>query len=239
MNIMKKIILSFLSISFVLMLITVDTHAAGTGDNQAFTKDIMTSDQIKALKEKENKEQNLISPFSLPEGYYKTIAVPSFEQEKSYWCGPATVKQVLHYINGKSSSQSTIASGLGTTKDGTDFSVVDNYLNTKQSKNVYVYVSNLSYDTWINHIITDLNINVPVLLDLTIKPTYMPLYTRNIAGHILNVSGLNTKTSTAAKIRLTDPFDEGNRGVTLGNVWHPLSGVYNANMAHFRKAMIW
>nr|GGG82318.1 hypothetical protein GCM10011398_29770 [Virgibacillus oceani] len=66
----------------------------------------------------------------------------------------------------------------------------------------------------------------------------MPKYTRTVEGHILNVSGYDTRTAPA-RIRLTDPFDQGNRGVTLGNVWHPHRGVYDANSAHFRRAMIW
>jgi hypothetical protein len=64
----------------------------------------------------------------------------------------------------------------------------------------------------------------------------MPKYTSYVAGHILNTSGYDYQDST---IRLTDPFDQGNRGVTIGNTWHPHEGVYQANLDHFRQAIIW
>ena len=69
----------------------------------------------------------------------------------------------------------------------------------------------------------------------------MPKYTSSVAGHILNVSGVDStlRTSSSALVRLTDPFDQGGRGVTLGNVWHPHKGVYNANNAHFRQALLY
>lgn len=77
------------------------------------------------------------------------------------------------------------------------------------------------------------------MLDLKISPSYMPKYTSGVEGHILNVSGIDSTLDryTTFQIRLTDPFDQGNRGVTLGNVWHPHKGVYDANNAHFRKAI--
>jgi hypothetical protein len=244
---MKKIGISFFLAASLLMS-GITAHAAGTGDNPNFTKDVPTETQksaiidkeraVKEWKEERNTQSSEITPMSLPDGYYKTIAVPSFEQQTSYWCGPATTKQVLHYLNGSSSSQSTIASGLGTTTAGTDFSLVDNYLNSKQSKNYYVYSSSLSYGTWSDHVNYGLDHNYPVVLDLEIYPSYMPKYTTHIAGHILNVSGADSRFSPA-QIRLTDPYDQGNRGVTLGNVWHSHKGVYDANMDHFRQASLW
>ncbi|OZM58034.1 hypothetical protein CIB95_00190 [Lottiidibacillus patelloidae] len=54
----------------------------------------------------------------------------------------------------------------------------------------------------------------------------MPIYKGSVKGHILNVSGYDIRDSSSEQIRLTDPYDQGDRGVPLGNVWHPLSGVY-------------
>lgn len=229
----------------------LNVHAAGTGDNPSFTEDVATEAQVKAFKEKESlvkeymkeqrkhgKEDGVVTN-ALPDGKYKVISVPSFKQETSYWCGPATVKQVLDFLNGSSNSQSYYASKLGTTTDGTDFSKVDDVLNAHQSVNTYVYASISDYSTWSSRIEYNTDKNIPTVLDLKIDPKYMPKYTAVVEGHILNVSGYDTKYSSTAQIRLTDPYDQGNRGVTLGNVWHPHSGVYQCNNLHFRKAMIW
>lgn len=204
------------------------------------TKDQPTEEQLQILAESEKKLKSGVEPLAtIPGGLYRTIAVPSYKQTTSYYCGPATIKQVVQFLKGSSLAQSSYASQLGTTSSaGSDFSLVDNVLNNNQTKKTFVYGNIGTYDNWANRIKTSLTNNYPVVLDLKITPSYMPKYTRNIAGHILNVSGVNT-TSTPFQVRLTDPFDEGGRGVTLGNVWHPQKGVYDANNAHFRKAFIY
>jgi len=220
--------------------------ASGTGDKAAFTSDQPTAAQIaaKALKNQaaQQKAQQFasgISTFALGES--KTIAVPSYEQQTSYWCGPATTKQVLGFFNGTSSTQQTYATELGTTTDGTDFSLVDNVINNHQTDNTYAYQSFTSseYLTWKSAMILSIDWDHPAVLDLKITSANMPLYPRTVEGHILNTSGYNVIKESDKKLRLTDPFDEGDRGVTLGNVWHPFDGVWNANQAHFRKAVLW
>lgn len=224
----------------------VATGAEGTGDLPTLTQDAPTVEQKIAEKEKEKQLKEFIeerkaqekNPGAVAGGFYKTISVPSFEQSTNYYCGPATVKQVLHFFNKTSSSQGTYASRLGTTTSGTDFSLVDNVLNSSQSENTFVYKDIGTYSNWGANIDLNLKNDFPTVLDLTISPSNMPKYTINISGHILNVSGSDS-TKASPLIRLTDPFDQGNRSVTLGNVWHPHSGVYKANAAHFRQAMIW
>ncbi|MGF9977338.1 C39 family peptidase [Viridibacillus arvi] len=244
---MKKTAVSFL-LAIPLLLPSIVGHAAGNGDNPEFTEDVKTPEQLVQLAEKEkaleqwvsgNETEDGIAPYALDEGFYKLLAVPSYKQETSYWCGPATTKQVLSFINGSAGTQTTIAKDLGTTTAGTDFSKIDDYLNDKQNRNTYVYSDGLSYADWTYRLEYGLSKNYPVVLDLKITSSYMPKYTASVEGHILNVSGVDTKTSSSAQVRLTDPFDQGNRGVTLGNVWHPYSGVYNANKAHFRQAILW
>ncbi len=40
--------------------------------------------------------------------YYKSLDVPYYQQEKSYWCGPASAKGILTYL-GKSYTQTYLA----------------------------------------------------------------------------------------------------------------------------------
>ncbi|WP_374722718.1 C39 family peptidase [Peribacillus tepidiphilus] len=232
---MKKLITTALLASSIL-LPSIAANAAGTGDDPTLTFDIKTPNQEKVFAEKEEATKPKIGTLSLPDGTYKVLSVPSFKQETNYWCGPATTKQVLHYLTGSSKSQSDYASDLGTTTVGTDFTRIDDVLNKYQSKNTYVYASIGDYASWTSKTDWGLEHNYPAVLDLKITPSYMPKYTTTVEGHILNVSGIDSRNSPV-QMRLTDPFDQGGRGVTLGNVWHPHRGVYDANNAHFRKAM--
>jgi|GEM_PF-566087 len=232
------------------LLAPTTIHAAGTGDKPAHTADQPTAAQKQALQQKmklvKEHEAKLAAKEAggvviMSDGESKTISVPSYQQEKNYWCGPATVKQILGAVNGSSETQTYYAGKLGTTTDGTDFSLVDNVLNDHQDTNNYVYrdFTSSEYATWKSVMILTIDWGYPAALDLKITPQNMPLYTTTVEGHILNNSGYNLLDSTNKKIRLTDPFDQGGRGVTLGNVWHPFDGVWAANQAHFRKAVIW
>ncbi|MED1785495.1 C39 family peptidase [Brevibacillus fortis] len=222
--------------------------AQGTGDNPNFSEDIKTEKDLKWMEEKEK----MVSEY-IEEKYTKnkgirvlgvggtrnTIRVPEFEQETYYYCGPATVKQVLDHINGNSNSQDDYASELKTHDDnGTDFSMVDNVLNDNQNDNNYVYKTFNSdeKDKWLSKIEWGVDNNYPTILDLKITSKYMPKYRESVEGHILNTSGYDWEDH---EIRLTDPFDQGNRGITLGNTWHPADGVWKANQAHFREAIIY
>lgn len=245
----KKLIIPALIVSSMLYY-NIEAQALNLDDSQlevnqhptyiedVYTADIPTEEQLQDLAKR--KQDNTIEMFNIiPEGVYRTISVPSFKQETYYYCGPATIKQVVHFLTGSSQSQATYASQLGTTPNaGSVFSLVDDILNNNQKKVVYHYGSIGTYDNWANTIKRSLEKNHPPILDLQISPSYMPKYSSVVQGHILNVSGINT-TTVPFQVRLTDPFDEGGRGVTLGNVWHPHKGVYDANNAHFRQAMIY
>lgn len=249
---MRKLKLTAITTMLACVLVGQAVMAEGTGDSTLDTKDKPTKAQSKVLSEKlklaqehsekMKKKQSSSGDFTTQAyGESKTISVPSFKQETSYWCGVATTKQIIDFFNGSSSTQSYYAGKLGTTTDGTDFSVVDDVLNAHQSENTYTYrsFSSNEYLTWRSSMILSIDWGTPVALDLKISPTYMPLYNSSVAGHILNTSGYDATDENNMRLRLTDPYDQGGRGVTLGNVWHPLDGVWQANQAHFRKAIIW
>ncbi len=168
---------------------------------------------------------------------YKIINVPTFRQETGYYCGPATTKEILHSIKGSSASQGAYASQLGTTsKNGTYFPNLVNVINKNQSKFKYGMTQSPDFNGYMaimNYIVSDAQ---PGAVDLRITPKELPTYTSNISGHIICVSGL---ASDFSKIRLTDPYDQGGRGKTIGDHWYKFDGVYRANMAHPLKAIIW
>ena len=68
----------------------------------------------------------------------RKLNMKSCKQINGYYCGPATTKQTLQYLTGKSYKQGDIAKALGTTKDGTDGTQIIKYLNMKQKKVNYM-----------------------------------------------------------------------------------------------------
>lgn len=67
------------------------------------------------------------------------LSDPWFKQQNGHYCGSATVKQVLHYINGISQSQDDYAQELGTTSAGTDMTRIPEVLNSHISGYEYAY----------------------------------------------------------------------------------------------------
>lgn len=192
---------------------------------------IITKEDIRKENEKLSK---LVNPKTT--NYYKTLSVPVFQQETEYYCAPATVKQVLHYINGSSSSQGTYASLLGTTSSGTDMTVIPNLLNSKQSENQYIYSSVSNEGRWLDQIEASLNNYTPAIIDIDTRLVSWPYKT---SGHFVNISGLdaldiNSNGDTNGDIRITDPYVKG-----LGNKWYDIQTVFEANTDHWRSAIIW
>lgn len=170
-----------------------------------------------------------ITPFADPGGKYKVIAVPVFKQETNYYCGPATFKQVVHYVNGRSESQYYYNQLLKTNTSGTDMSQMVNPLRQLTGKN-YVY-SNIGNNVeWRSKIYYSVYNKMPAILD--INKVNNNAFPYNTNGHFVNISGYDT--SNGEKVRITDPYAAG-----LGNRWYNMNSLYNANNAHWRKAIIW
>jgi|ERR1035441_8792392 hypothetical protein len=97
------------------------------------------------------------------------LAASQQAQILDYFCGPATVSEMLAQV-GKKLSQQRVAGELGTTPDGTDWSngsgyPVPNVLNKNQHRNVYVAVglpwtpTPAQTRTYQNDLVTDINHN--------------------------------------------------------------------------------
>lgn len=164
------------------------------------------------------------------EGTYNVIGVPVFEQEEDWYCAPATVKQILHYLNGTSDSQLSYATTLGTDENtGTNMTLIDDLLRDESSEN-YVYYEIADYDHWISKVIDGIDNGKPAVLDInTVGISAFPYH---YAGHYVNTSGYDFRFGS--KVRITDPWTDG-----LGNRWYDADDVYDANMAQWRQAMIW
>jgi hypothetical protein len=162
--------------------------------------------------------------------YYKTLNMQTFQQINGYYCGPATVKQTLHYLKGSSLTQESYASQLGTTTSGTDMTRIPGVLNNNYNGYVYSYIGIGTFYDWLGKVMYSLDGSRPAVIDIKATTGSNWPYTTN--GHFLNVSGLEWIDTPKAMV--TDPYIKG-----LGSNWYTAETVYNVNNAHFRQAIIW
>lgn len=159
---------------------------------------------------------------------YTELAMPWFKQQNGHYCGPATVKQVLQYLNGVSLSQDDYAKELGTTTAGTDMTRIPGVLNAHLDGIEYEYADIGTAATWLTMVRTGLYNNKPAILDINTDDNYDFPY--RSSGHFVNISGYD---GVKAKVRITDPNDKSQ------HAWYTVSSLYNVNHAHWRKAIIW
>lgn len=142
---MKKIFAIILVISIVLGIATINVSADGNTNTGIIPYDESqeipieyTEEQLLNLEEKhrllEAMDEN-VSTYSLTWSFLEPFTL--YSQINNHYCAPACVQSVLKYINGSAPSQITIASGCNTTSNGTTMPNMINYLNTKQTANVY------------------------------------------------------------------------------------------------------
>ncbi|MCL2361137.1 MAG: C39 family peptidase [Defluviitaleaceae bacterium] len=188
--------------------------------------------------------ENNVSPRSR---YFNTINVPVFEQERSYWCGPATARQVIHFRNGSAPTQAVLARELGTTSSGSDVHDVGRIVNNHTG---FGYAHrHMSHDmnAWVDQVRFSVDRMRPAII--TIRTIGIPAFPYQVAGHIVNVSGYdlvqtspwsddlqpmsvydmqpsNSWTWTGS-IRITDPFGPG-----LGNRWYAFSTLFHAHVTN-------
>lgn len=174
----------------------------------------------------------------------RTLSVPVYTQETNYYCGPATTKQTMQYLTGKSDSQTTIAKAMGTTKNGTDGTRIVSYLNSKQSKARYTIYTNPSLDTMkvlqraafipsstyiagVGYITKQLKPNIA-----WVKFSKGGNWQYPTNGHFFNVSGY---TANQAKTRITDPYIRLKVKGHSGHYYVTYNELHTATKTHFAK----
>ena len=151
------------------------------------------------------------------------INYPIQEQEKSYYCGPVSVKTTLEIINGGSLSQTVYAESMGTNfENGTIVYKIANELNKRQSVNSYGYRQIDSKKDDINRlyqpVMTDLNVNhVPVIAKVDTAQLFM--YNQRSLGHyvtLVGYYGMQTEGLTPSFIYADNYNSNYGRGNTFG-----------------------
>ncbi len=163
-----------------------------------------------------------------------TVEIPYFKQKNSYYCGPATTKQSLHYINGVSPSQDVIANSLGTTTAGTDGANIVTYMNANQNYIYYMAITPSAEAGMANMIYHGLTVygTAPIL---RLKMTTAQGWPYGSAGHFMNVSGQYT-VNGAVQYEVTDPYIQYvNQSETDGKYRISSVAVYNSTRNHFAQ----
>lgn len=177
--------------------------------------------------------ENQVYPRSL---IAKQLAVPTYQQERSYWCGPANIKQVIQFINGSSASQSTYASSMGTSSNGGTYVYrMVNELNQRQTQFTYKYeyIGNLALDAFKARIITCAGGDKPVIFHTDTQ--YLYRYNGVSLGHYITGRGYFESVSPPTNppqqpcVYYTDPFSaDYGRGNVLGNHSDSYQNIYNS-----------
>lgn len=113
-----------------------------------------------------------------PRYFVNKLNVQSFQQQNQSYCGPANVKQVLHYINKTSLSQSQYASDMTDSASG-QFAYVYQIKNTLNkylaSNDKYNYIprSELTPAQFYNLINRNINNDRPLILHANTTSLYM------------------------------------------------------------------
>ncbi len=186
------------------------------------------------------------SPSSITQ---KTIAVPYYKQENGHYCGPATLKQTLQYINGSSLSQSKYASkdylDADTPKsDGTYFTTDTKMLsnvNRLQSRLTYYQNTIDSKNKLLYYVWEDLTTyNAPTILiikTIDADGTRTDEWSYRTSGHFLSGVGVKAK---GTDIRVTDPYIQYVvPAETDGTYWMLSQNVYQAVINHPCEAVQW
>lgn len=161
------------------------------------------------------------------------INYPINQQLNIYYCGPASMKNALHIINGSSLSQNTYATSMGTTYDqGTFVYKMVEEFNKRQTKNVYGWrtINNDRNRLW-EPVLTDLlQYRVPPIVRVDTK--YLWKYNGRSMGHYVTITGYSgwQTPSLTEKLLYADSFylDYG-RGNVFGEYWDTLDNFTQAS----------
>ena len=149
---------------------------------------------------------------TVTEGYDATseeynLSVPVVEQEETYYCGPACVYMIDHFLNPSSSKdQNTIATGLGTTpSSGTSSISIYTYLTNHVISSGNYTRCLYSYAYRSEKMRSSIQNGYPVIVGVHIMP-YRTYGTPN-SGHFIVVRGYDYYPNVSYMVKINDPFD--------------------------------
>lgn len=248
----QKTKLSFYKLGLFLMLTVIFIpHTMAFNNNQEGSKeeqllnDVVSQRKMQTIYDFMNSKQSTVTP--LGGGGYRWLRNPYnvYKQDYWYYCGPASVQQVINYITGDLRNQSIYAKDLQTKSDGSGSYVylVKNTLNKYQNQYDYSYklVSDKDMNEYIlfNGIMNTIANNKPVILHARGEALYM--YNGHKNGHYITVTGVYEDYLDVqyAKFTYADTNESNwGRGNTFGIFEDDFITMYNSLRSNNRY-VIW
>lgn len=228
----RKKIITLLLIIATLTMITLPILATTDNNEYILLNQGTEEDVIKNQRNLKKIQEEWANTPSLHSNVSKQLSVTASKQERSYWCGPANIKQVIQFINGSSSSQSTYATSMKTDSTGTYVYRMTNELNLRQSKFTYAYEEvHFDVNGMQDRILRNTTLDKPIILHA--RTEYLYMYNGTSLGHYLTVSGYWIDTTapgpqSAPRAYYVDPFykDYG-RGSVFGTHSDTIQNIFN------------
>lgn len=168
---------------------------------------------------------------------YCVMSVPVCKQATSYYCGPATVQQLIRLF-GKDydTTQDDIAKSIGTTSAGSSLKPMVDYIRDSGYA-VYRILSKPSLDDLQRLIGTNISgLYTPPIGRIRFDKGGNWSYSTN--GHFLNVSGYDYTDKNNCKVRLTDPNIQRVIPSSNGEYWVTLEEFYQATITSKSKEFV-
>lgn len=177
------------------------------------------------------------------------LTTPSHKQINGHYCGPATVQIISEYWN-HAITQSQAASYMGTTSDGTDFTMVDNALRHFTGRDYNQGPICTSPQDVYNNVQFAVGYkSYPAAGDYHILAATWNRYTHDHTGHIITTEAYDWQPTSphSNQIRINDSFNEADYysdgGQTYGHQWYPrgqvADGVLKATSPADRRFLIY
>lgn len=231
---LKKTLCKFLIASILISAFLFDGAPVYANDvNGDLTYEEGAVDYISAdMRQRETEKLQALHRMRVSYPSAIKMSITAFKQETNWYCGPATVKQVVHRINGSSLTQKEYADLLSTSTAGTDMTQIPDVVNTCIDEQYYVYSSIGTQDEWMEKIRSGIYNDRPAILDINTEALYkQKKFPYTTSGHFVNTSGYS---DTEDVVYITDPHPN-----YTGTAKYSQDILYSANSAHFRKAIIW
>ena len=174
-----------------------------------------------------------VSIMATSKWYYLSATFPVNVQKNGYYCGPATVQNVVKFHTGETYTQDYCANKLGTTTAGTDMTKIAPVLKNMTGKN-YVMSSIENETLWKRRVANNvIDSKMAVVLDINSKNNSSWPY--QTSGHYIPIYACYGSTTTSCtKVKIADSHPNYNYKWEVS-----ASLAYQVNNAHSRKSMIW
>lgn len=148
----------------------------------------------------------------------RTLSVPRYKQETTYWCGPASIQMMISY-NGKFVEQKDLAKEAGTTTQGSNTLDLRNVLNKHIDNHTFgvTRIGSSDYTRLFNIINSNIFTKSQPVLAL-VKTERLPYYNGHASNHYIVARGLTKYIDDGtgqpviglSEVRVVDPHHNNN-----------------------------